>query len=61
MQIEKSVEGVLGIWTHNRRIVSADNTTELWRPPTYGYFALYFEPFPASLSLFTVFLLEWKR
>ena len=32
--IEKSIDGVLGIGTHGRMIVGADNTTELWRPPT---------------------------
>ena len=29
----KSVVGVLGIQTWGRRMVSADETTELWRPP----------------------------
>ena len=33
LQIEKSVDGVLGIWTRGRRMVGADETTELWRPP----------------------------
>ena len=32
IQIEKSVEGVLGIQTRGRRMVGADETTELWRP-----------------------------
>ena len=31
MQIEKSIDGVLGIRTRGRRMVGADNTTELWR------------------------------
>ena len=31
--IEKSVDGVLGIRTRGRRMVGADETTELWRPP----------------------------
>ena len=30
--IEKSVDGVLGIRTRGRRMVGADETTELWRP-----------------------------
>ena len=29
----KSLDGVLGIWTRGRRMVGADETTELWRPP----------------------------
>ena len=33
IQIEKSVFGVLGIWTRGRKMVEADKTTELWRPP----------------------------
>ena len=32
MQIEKSVDGVLGIQTRGRRVVGAVKTTELWRP-----------------------------
>ena len=39
MQIEKSIDGVLGIWTQGHRMVGADETTELWRPP-YLLFAL---------------------
>ena len=30
--IEKSIDGVLGIRTRSRRMVGADETTELWRP-----------------------------
>ena len=30
--IEKSIDGVLGIRTQGRRMVGADETTELWRP-----------------------------
>ena len=30
--IEKSIDGVLGIRTRARRMVRADETTELWRP-----------------------------
>ena len=33
IQIEKSVDGVLGIRTRGRRMVGADETTELLRPP----------------------------
>ena len=32
IQIEKSIDGVLGIQTRGRRMVGADETTELWRP-----------------------------
>ena len=35
IQIEKSIDGVLGIRTRDRRMVGADKTTELWRPPIY--------------------------
>ena len=35
-QIEKSVDGVLGIQTWGRSMVGADETTELWRLPTIG-------------------------
>ena len=34
IQIEKSVDGVLGIRTLGRKMVDAYETTELWRPPT---------------------------
>ena len=33
IQIEKSVDGVLGIWTQSRWKVGPDETTELWQPP----------------------------
>ena len=33
---EKSIDGVLGIRTRGRRLVGADETTELWRPPLTG-------------------------
>ena len=32
IQIEKSVDGVFGIRTWGRRMIGADETTELWRP-----------------------------
>ena len=38
IQIEKSVDGVLGIRTRGRRMVGADETTELWRPPNLYIF-----------------------
>ena len=33
IQIEKSIDGVLGIRTHGRMMVGIDDTTELWLPP----------------------------
>ena len=33
IQIEKSVDGVLGIQTPGHRMVGADKTAEIWRPP----------------------------
>ena len=35
--IEKSIDGVLGI-TRGCRMVGADETTELWRPPSLNTF-----------------------
>ena len=35
IQIEKSLDGVLGIRTWGRRMVGADETAELWRPPIF--------------------------
>ena len=40
LQIEKSLDGVLGIPTRGRRMEGTDETTELWRPPKL--FASYF-------------------
>ena len=34
IQIEKNVDCVLGIRTQGRRMVGADETKELWRPPS---------------------------
>ena len=31
-KLKKSIDGVLGIQTQGRRMVGADETTELWRP-----------------------------
>ena len=33
IHIEKSIDGVLGPQTRGHRMVGADKTTELWRPP----------------------------
>ena len=38
IQIEKSIDVVLGIRTHGRRMVGIDETTELWRPPILRYY-----------------------
>ena len=43
IQIEKSLDGVHGIWTRGRRMVGADKTTELWRPPNKSVFSLKFD------------------
>ena len=31
IQVEKSIDGVIGIWNWGRRMVDADETTELWQ------------------------------
>ena len=49
IQIEKSIDGVLGIRTQGRRMVGADETTELWRPPQ-NFHSLYF---PNYISVFS--------
>ena len=41
IQIEKSVDGMLGIRTRGCRMVGADETTELWRPPVVNIVRLY--------------------
>ena len=40
LQIEKSVDGVLGIPTRGLMMVGADNTTELWQPPLKDLFSV---------------------
>ena len=51
----KSVDGVLGIRTWGRRMLGADETTELWRPPNATHFFKY-GPIPASfLFIFILF------
>ena len=37
IQIEKSVDGVIGIQTRGRRMEGTDETTELLRPPDTIY------------------------
>jgi len=41
IQIEKSVDSVLGIRTRGRRMVDTDETTELWRPPIMAAIMLF--------------------
>ena len=36
IQIEESIDGVLGIQTRGCRIVGADKTTEIWRPRSFN-------------------------
>ena len=49
IQIEKSMDGVLGIRTRGRRMVGADETTELWRPPKKTSSLLILTYFPFQL------------
>ena len=64
VQIEKSNDGVLGIRTRGRRMVGADKTMELWRPPrfinnclliTFEY--LLYEPIPIYYYMLRVCLI----
>ena len=48
IQIEKSVDGVLGIQTHGLMMVGADDTTELWRPPKLFLFFPAMKLWPSS-------------
>ena len=48
IQIEKSIDGVLGIRTRGRRIIGADETTELWRPPLFKTFEQNVFPYQSS-------------
>ena len=43
-KLKKSVDGVLGIRTRGRRMVGADETTELWRLPSRSQSLLHFSP-----------------
>ena len=59
IQTEKSVDGVVGIQTHGRRMVGPDDTTELWGPPSTStvFVALLVEqllPTPEICSLIQV-------
>ena len=38
IQSEKTADGVLGIQTRGNRMVDADKTTELWRPPNHIFY-----------------------
>ena len=40
IQFEKRVDGVLGFRTQGHRMVGADETTELWRPPAINCFII---------------------
>ena len=51
--IEKSIDGVLGIRTPGRRVVGADETTELWRPPQTNEILTDYEPL-SICSLYTI-------
>ena len=35
IQIEKSINGVLGIQTRGHILAGTDKTTDLWRPPSH--------------------------
>ena len=43
LQIVKSIDGVLGIRTQDRRMVGAGKTTELWRHPLNLLFMFQFQ------------------
>ena len=44
MQIEKSIDGVLGIRTQGNRMVGIEETTELWRRPDIKNVLHYWSP-----------------
>ena len=52
----KSVDGVLGIWTE--RMVSADESTELWRHPLQAIFSILCLSVTSSFVPFTVCLFD---
>ena len=59
IQIEKSIDGVLGIRTRGCRMVGADKTTELWRPHNLDilwWFILYWAKVWTQLDKFLWFL-----
>ena len=49
IQIEKSIDGVLGIRTRGRRMVGADETMELWRPLAHCYSLIFLHKFPLGI------------
>ena len=52
-KLEKSIEGVLGIRTRGHRMVGADETTELWRPPSFILLQKSYNPFSFAVHSFT--------
>ena len=63
----KSVDGVLGIWTRGRRMVGADETTELWRPPTslfigmpYNWSLYHPDPIEGKRVVYCYFIILWS-
>ena len=50
IQIEKSVDGVLGIRAQGQRMVGADKTMELWRPP-FDQILMYYLEYHKSLHV----------
>ena len=73
IQIEKSVDGVLGIQTRGRRKVGSDETMELWRPFIFlivwwrHYNLLYFDDiigsnyFSLMISLDVIIIVWWSH
>ena len=67
IQIEKSIDGVLGIQTRGRRMVGADKTTELWRPPSqlFVYIVLPIDVFAVPIGSTITFCStnhwNWKK
>ena len=59
IQIEKSVDGVLGIRTRGRRMVGTDKTTELWWPPLPNLESFSFFP-SINKNCFNFININWK-
>ena len=67
--IEKSIDSVLGIRTRGRRMVGADKTMELWRPPKTTFadavwerrdqWPIFYKLFDRKLWLLELYL-TWK-
>ena len=53
-QIEKNVDGMLGIQTWGCRMVGADETMELWRPQIYQMFEYPIRILYTSITKFTL-------